>query len=204
VGILASPLPISVASATSAAPAVVPAPHPPAADLAQVFRKTYSGLKSVSLTFTSNGVTGSLKAVRGKGYRISLPSREIVCDGKSVWLAQQQTRTVVINTYNPNSDEMGVDRMFFVLMNVYTPSTVSTSNSSSVVRLTPPDVSTIVGGVTQADVHLNAKKDIVAIDVMEGGLTTTWTISKLKRNVAIPTSTFSYSAPSGWKTIDLR
>ncbi len=167
------------------------------------FRELYADLKSISLSFSSSQAKGTLKAKKGSGFRVELPDRSIVSDGIIVWHAQVATKTVVINQAHESSDEMSIERLFFVLMNVYTP-TALPGTGVTIIRLSPPDPSAMIAGVTRADVYLNTSMMITSIQVVENSTITTWNISSLKRNPSLPSSTFRYAIPKGWKVIDLR
>ena len=126
-----------------------------------------------------------------------------VSDGASIWNVQRTTTTVVIDRATSQTEEMSVDRIFFVLLNVYTP-TVKTSGPSPVLRLAPPDPSAKIAGVEWADVAMDAKHEITSITVRENGITTRWTITSLRRDPKLAADLFTFSAPNRWSVVDLR
>ena len=168
------------------------------------FRSKYADLKTVSFSFTSSSGKGTLRAVRDKGFRIEFPGTVIVSNGKVVWHVQARTKTVVINKVSEASDELGIERIFFALLHVYTPTVVKQSKSSSRLLLQPPSAEARIAGVDKALVELNSSFDVTRIEVFSGPSSTSWEISSLKKNGAISTSAFTYKPPSGWTVVDLR
>jgi len=168
------------------------------------FRSKYSDLKSVSFSFSSSSGKGTLRAVRDKGFRIEFPGTVIVSNGKVVWHVQARTKTVVINKVSEASDELGIERIFFALLHVYTPTVIKQSKSSSHILLKPPSAEATIAGVDKAVVELNSSFDVTRIEVFSGPSSTSWEITSLKKNGVIPTSVFTYKPPSGWTVVDLR
>lgn len=169
----------------------------------RTFQSLYSNISSVSLSYSNGSTQGTLQAKRNQGYVITLPGRRYVSNGTLVWHVQSQTRTVVINAIDKHDAGASLDRVFFVLMNVYTPSERSSAPGSMAVRLTPPHPTTMVAGVTQLDVIMNKKGVITSIVVTEGDITTTWKVRSLKRNPSLSPTLFTYTPPPGWTVVDL-
>lgn len=175
-----------------------------AKDRLQAFRDTYSSLSTISLAFSSNAANGSLLAQRGGGYRVEVGDKSFVCDGKQIWTVSKKTKTIVIDSFDPDNEQMSIERVFFVLLNVYQPRLISESGSSSTIQLTPPDASAIIAGVEKVECGVDSKMRIKTIRIFDGGTPTTWTITDLKINKKIDTSNFRVSAKEGWNIIDLR
>ncbi len=167
------------------------------------FRERYADLTSVDVSFSSERIQGRLRARSGGRYRIEAGDRLFISDGTSVWNVQTSTKTVVIDAATAQSDEMSVDRIFFVLLNVYQP-TVKSGGSSPILRLSPPDPAAKIVGVDWADVALNARHEITSITVRENGTTTVWKITELRRNPRLKDDLFQFAPPDGWTTVDLR
>lgn len=167
------------------------------------FLRRYAGLKSVDVSFTSDRLEGRLRARKGGLYRIEAGDRLFVSDGSTIWNVQRTTKTVVLDRAMAQPEEMSVDRIFFVLLNVYTPS-VKVGGASPTLRLSPPDPTARIAGVEWADVSMNANYEITAITVREGGSTTTWKITNLRRDPKLGVDLFSYTIPEGWNAVDLR
>ncbi len=167
------------------------------------FRSMYGSLKSVDVSFESQGLRGRVRAQKGGKYRIEVSDRLFICDGTTVWNVQPPTKTVIVNRYQPLAESMSIDRVFFVLMNVYVP-TVLRTQPATVIRLLPPDPTAMTAGVSYADIGLNAAGTITSITVSESGVESVWNVTRLLRNPTIAASTFSYTPPKGWTVINLR
>lgn len=174
-----------------------------AQDAVATFRAEYAQLKSIDVTFISQGVSGRIRAKRGGLYRIEANNRLFISDGKTTWNVQEATKTVVIDTYRSEAEDMSVDRVFFVLMNVYVPK-VHRTTPATTIRLSPPHATARVAGVEYADLVMTSAGLISQIIVRESGTTTAWNVTRLQRNPALAASTFSYSPPKGWTVVDLR
>ena len=170
------------------------------------FQKKYRDLRSISLRFSSDPIKGSLKAVRGGSYVIDLGTQAFVCDGKTVWTVQRKTQTVLIDNYDANSEEMSLDRVFFVLFNAYKPAGVITLQPGPrhSLSLQPSDASVMIGEIDLVSLMLDKNMLIESVIVSENDNTTSWDISDLQINPEIPARTFAYKPPKGWQVIDLR
>ncbi len=176
-----------------------------ARDAIDAFQARYTKLTSVACSFRdASGVRGSIKARRGGLYNIRLTDRTIVCDGKTVWNVMPFTKTVVMNTYKATSEDVSLERVFFLMLNIYRPTLISTSKKASTIRLTAPREDAVIANIHQVDIILDRKNVITSVSINEYGTTTTWHLSKLVLNRSMPASTFTYSVPVGWQTVDLR
>lgn len=173
-------------------------------NLVEQFKNSYADLKSVSLEFSSPFGNGTLQAVRGKGFRITMQDREIISNGTVVWNAQSNQKVVIINSVRGASQELSIERIFFALMHVYKPSVYDGEKGQSVIRLLPPDAESMIAGVDTAFVHVNNSMLVTRVNVVLGGSASTWDITSLKRNPAIKDELFAYTPPKGWHTVDLR
>ncbi|KAB2893958.1 MAG: hypothetical protein D8M52_06520 [Chlorobi bacterium] len=172
--------------------------------LLKQFRNTYGGITSAEISFSSGVASGTITAVKGKGYRITLPDQEFISDNSTVWQINKRTKTVVINAVSSAGQTASLDQMFFVLMNIYVPSVVSSVPGKACIRLTPPHQSAAIAGVEYANVYLNKKNGITRIVVSDGQHETEWTIRSIKTRVQVKPSAFTFTAPKGWQVIDLR
>lgn len=175
-----------------------------AQDLSEQFQASYANLRSVSCVFEGGyGITGSLTAAKGKGYRIELPTRSIVSNNKLVWNAEKKSKTVIVNQYNPSNSDVSLDQVFFVLFNVYAREIKSVSGKTKTVRLFPANPTAMIAGVSEVLVFMDAKLSITKISLVQDGNASHWNISKLKRNGKYSPSVFVYTLPKGWTVIDL-
>jgi outer membrane lipoprotein-sorting protein len=178
-----------------------------ASQLSDRFHQTYSTLRSLSCTFTeSSGIKGSIAAMRGGKYDVRLPDRRLVSDGSTVWNVTPSSKTVILDRYRTNADDLSIERIFFTLMAVYRIQREEklTSTGRTILRLVPPADNALVGGVAWADVTIDAKMNVHSITINDGTATSRWTITGLKRNPSLSPSAFSFKPASGWQVIDLR
>jgi len=175
-------------------------------DALQRFHAKYGSLKSMSCGFSSRIAKGTIVARKGGKYRIELDDRTIVCNGSTVYNAQKSTKTVVIDSYKPSSDEASVERIFFVMLNVYQGFVEIHDGKGIQIKLTPPTPQAMIGSVSEARVYMynDGKYLIHGIWIEEGASSTSWDIKNLKLNTKIPESQFEFKVPKGWQSVDLR
>lgn len=173
-------------------------------DILQAFHKKYDNLSSLSCKFTSNGYQGTMYAVRGGRYRIELGDRTIVSDGRVVYNAQHSTKTVIINTYNDNLDDISIEKVLFTLLNVYRANVTKTTPGIVIIRLLPPNNDAAVAGVDKVELTCTRKLDLRSIDIYNNATKVTWSVQNLKINKQIISTQFTFSPPAGWQTVDLR
>lgn len=179
--------------------------HASAADILEKFHARYRTLSSISMRFAgTDGVSGSIIARKGGKYRIEAGGRTITCDGRTVWNAQASTKSVIVNTYKPLSNDVSLERVFFEIISVYRSSIVEQTPTGTVLRLTAPQPAAIIANVTSLDLTLDASATVSKIVVASGPSRITYSISKLRTNQATPSSLFSYTIPKGWEVLDLR
>lgn len=175
-------------------------------DLVMRFQQRYQGLKSVRCSFSGSGnQRGTLAAVRGGKYRLSMNDRIIVSDGTSIYNASPSAKTVIINRFNPKATDVSIERVFFELLTVYRATVQSADGVQRTLRLVPPASSAVVYGVRELSVIVNAS----TLAISRCTATTdsgqfTFAITDLKLNTSLPASTFVYTPASGWEVIDLR
>lgn len=173
-------------------------------DVLTAFRKRFANLSSISFRFSSNTAKGSIQARKGGSHRIVLPDRTLVSNGKVIWNAVAASKTVVIEPVKKRAGEFSLDQIFFVVFSAYTATVAKTTTKGGTIRLTPPDASMKIGNVDKLDLTVASTGLVSSIDVYEGSNTTTWKISNLKINPKLKDSTFTFSVPGGWQTVDLR
>lgn len=177
-----------------------------AEDLIMRFQQRYQGITSVRCAFSSSAnLNGTLAAIRGGKFRMTMSDRVIVSDGTSVYNATPSTKTVIVNRFNPKASDVSIERVFFELLTVYTATIQSATGATRSLRLIPPAPSAVVHGVRELTVILRADTlAISSITAITDAGRFTFSITNLKINVGIPGSTFSYVPPAGWEVIDLR
>lgn len=173
-------------------------------DILQAFHKKYDNLSSLSCKFASNGYQGTMYAVRGGKYRIELGDRTIVSDGSVVYNAQHTTKTVIINEYNRELDDISIEKVLFTLLNVYRANVIKSTTSIVIIRLLPPNNDAAIAGVDKVELTCTRKLDLSSIDIYNNSSRITWSVQNLKLNKRIIGAQFTFSPPAGWQTVDLR
>ncbi|MBC8124101.1 MAG: outer membrane lipoprotein carrier protein LolA [Candidatus Kapabacteria bacterium] len=174
-------------------------------DLLDRFQARYRSANTIRCTFTTaSGSTGSIIAMRGGKYRVTVPDRTIISNGKTVWSVTASAKSVIMNTYRAQSNDLSLEKVFFDVMNIYKGQIIERGRIGGTIRLTPQDSRTVIAGVTKAEVTLDESMRATRIVLTENGTTTVYTISKMVINPKVKASTFTYSPPKGWELIDLR
>jgi outer membrane lipoprotein-sorting protein len=169
------------------------------------FRKKYAALSSVQFAFSGELLKGSLAARKGGLYHIELGDKTFVCDGHTVWMVQRSTKTVVIDRYTGASSEASLDRIFFVLFNVYVHSeTTAVDKKRKRITLKAPSTQAVIAGITAVDIVVRANTVIETIIVHEGSTTQRWSIRDLKVDPKLDDALFRYRPPKDWQQVDLR
>lgn len=171
------------------------------------FEQRYHGMKAIRCTFQdAYGTSGTLQAVKGGKYRVTLPDRTIVCDGRTVWNVTPSQKNVIINTYRHDAEDLSLERIFFGVMTVYRPTLVRDfrNKQTAIIKLLPPADNARIAGVRSLDIELDASMRVRSVNVTDDMSTTKWTITALALDPAMNASSFTYSIPPGWEAIDLR
>lgn len=172
----------------------------------QRFRNTYGSLTSISCAFTdATGLKGIVKASKGGQYSITAGQMKIVCDGRTVWSSNAADKTVVISSYDPASEDISLERVFFSILGVYDVRVHSKTTAEIKFILEPRQNGAVIAGVTRAVVDvLTSDFSIKTVTITENGQTTTWSLSSVRTNGKIPASSFVYKPAKGWNVVDLR
>jgi outer membrane lipoprotein-sorting protein len=176
----------------------------PDEDILQAFHKKYDNLSSMSCNFTSSGFKGMMYAMRGGKYRIELGERSIISDGQVVFNVQYSTKTVIINEYDVNTDDVSVEKILFTLLNVYRAEVIKNTSKIVLIRLLPPNMDVTIAGVDKVELTCTKTLDLRSIDVYNNSSRTTWSVQNLKLNKKINSAQFTFNPPAGWQTVDLR
>lgn len=174
-------------------------------DALDAFHAKYRGMKSVSFDFSiAGGMKGSFLAQKGGKYRIITADRTVISDGKTVWNATKATKTVVVSKYQPTSTDVSIERVFFDVMNVYRSSIASQTGSETVVRLDAPQANAQIANITSVLITCTPALAVKRVRVTSGGTVSDFSIANLRTNAPTSPTTFVYSVPRGWQTVDIR
>lgn len=174
-------------------------------DILSAFHCKYRGMKTVSFKFGApGGMKGTFAARRGGMYRITTTDRTVVSDGSTVWNATTNTKSVVVSKYQSSSADVSIERVFFDVMNVYRSSIASNSGNEIVIRLEAPQPNVQISNITSVSITCTPTLAVKRVSVTSGGSTNDFIIANLVPNARISPTTFSYSIPHGWQSVDIR
>jgi outer membrane lipoprotein-sorting protein len=178
--------------------------------------KKYSGVKSVSFSFTSTeqpGLKGKIKAKLGNKYIITTGDRTITCNGKSIWNFTKKDNKVVLSSYEEaESDELSIEKVFFNFLQQYKAVSVA-KNTSSVgppayeIVLEPKNKPTKFSSMSLSRVIIKVdRKDysLLSITISDNGALQTWSVKSIKLNQEMKDEAFNFEVPEGASVVDLR
>lgn len=178
--------------------------------------KKYSGVKSVSFSFTSTeqpGLKGKIKAKLGNKYIITSGDRTITCNGKSIWNFTKKDNKVVLSSYEEaESDELSIEKVFFNFLQQYKAVSVAKNTSSSgpsayEITLEPKNKPTKFSSMSLSRVIIKVdRKDytLLSITISDNGALQTWSVKSIKLNQEIKDEAFNFEVPEGASVVDLR
>jgi outer membrane lipoprotein-sorting protein len=178
--------------------------------------KKYSGVKSVSFSFTSTeqpGLKGKIKAKLGNKYIITTGDRTITCNGKSIWNYTKKDNKVVLSSYeDAESDELSIEKVFFNFLQQYKAVSVARNTSSSgppayEIVLEPKNKPTKFSSMSLSRVIIKVdRKDytLLSITISDNGALQTWSVKSIKLNQEIKDESFNFEVPEGASVVDLR
>lgn len=176
--------------------------------LHETVRKKYGNLKSVEALFETDSfggktVSGKLVAEKGNRFSLTIPGRQYISDGRTVWNVMD--KTVTVDNFSKKDDNISIDDIFFDALNSFTLKEPA-NEESLMLTLVPQKGSSSASYLEYVEIHLNKKNDIITLGVkMQKSAKQVWKIKKLKRNPKIPSATFDGSKfLSGYEVIDLR
>jgi outer membrane lipoprotein-sorting protein len=154
-------------------------------------------------------LSGTLIVTRGNRFRIDMPDRSIISDGKSVWnYAITQNKVIVSN----QADGMGAvspETLFMDFPTTYEPRLKkyrsSKGESDFLLTLTPKD--SVIAGLDTVRLTLSSfSLDISSIEVASNGTTQAWNISNFSTSIQPADSLFTFpEQPTDTiRVIDLR
>ncbi|MEM1054313.1 MAG: outer membrane lipoprotein carrier protein LolA [Bacteroidota bacterium] len=178
--------------------------------VARQLQERYGAVNALSADFTQSvggeSLRGSIQ-VKGEAFRLSLPSQTLVTDGTTLWSYSEEEAQVVIQTYDPSDVGFQIGQLFTDYLAVFRPTGASKATiggvEHDVLALRPREA-----GSSVRDVTLYARSSdgvptrIRVHDV--NGTTLAFDLRNVRLNPNIPQSRFSFEAPRGTETVDLR
>ena len=183
-------------------------------DVAAIVAKTkslYSGTTTAKITFSQSGAvgsaTGTLEYSSGNKFRLTLPDRTVVSDGSKTWTYIKARNQVVINKAASGGQVTPND-----ILRSFPGDYSSVLDGSGTVGGKPVWVvqcsasgASRVGDIGKATLYIDKKtyrfRKISVTSSSMGSLTLE--ISSAQYNVSLPSSRFTFTAPSGANVIDL-
>lgn len=178
--------------------------------------KKYSGVKSVAFSFSSKeqpGYKGKIKAKLGNMYIIQSGSRDVYCNGKTIWNYTKNDNKVVVSSYEDAAgDELSLEKVFFNFLQQYKAVSVSKNLSSKgppayEIVLEPKNKAAKVSSVNLSKVIILVDRknfSLLSITVNDNGALQTWNLTKIKLNVDTGDEVFTFKVPDGASVVDLR
>jgi outer membrane lipoprotein carrier protein len=181
--------------------------------------KKINGLKSLKANFSlhlagNKGKVSDTKkgtvSVKGQKYHVMLGGQEIICDGKTVWTYNKDTKEVQVSYYDPNEQTISPTKLFTNFYDKeysysYKGEEKSQGKNCEVVELMPKDKNK---QFSKIDLMVDkASHTIAGGNVWEkNGNQYQYQISNFTPDVSIPDSYFAWNAGEhpGVEVVDLR
>jgi chaperone LolA len=188
-----------------------------AEDVLQRVRDRYDQITDARLYFTQmvtmalagieQKVSGTLYLKKPNMYRLELPERTVVTDGKTVWSYSVPNKQVLIDRFKLTPGSLTPEQILTGAPEDFSstlldPERVGDSKTI-VVKLTPRnDASLIESLKLWVDDQSWLIKKVELIDVNEKK--TEYLVRDIKTNTGLPDSQFTYEVPDGVEVVDLR
>jgi outer membrane lipoprotein-sorting protein len=191
-------------------------------DAASVFarvQKLYGETDAIRAQFTArmpdaNGaaskkaVFGTLLVKRGNHFRLDLPDRTIVCNGKTVWNYDRTSKKLVISPFKDNAATISPERIFLSFPKNYKPTLKKELKSEGGLwRLTlvPASPKELVGGMQHVEMRLQPTTLMLKeLKMSDDATVYQWTMAEFKLGVPLLAEQFEFQPPKDAQVIDLR
>lgn len=168
----------------------------------------YASLENISLQFSLRNnpdITGSIVAERGNKYAMQLQGRKIISNGETIWNYHTLNNNVIISTFNPNSNEMSIEKFFFSLLKEYEPESLASENDGGIKVYVLTLISSKESDLGKIKLWIDQQsKTLKGIGFMLEDYYQIWDIGNLKINQSIEAKTFIYKPGRNVEIIDLR
>ena len=177
-------------------------------------KKQYNGINSIEFSFSSLEnpyFKGSIKAKTGDKYVISMPGRDIICNGETIWnVTTEDNKTVISNFEDTGEGSLSIENLFFHFLDNYKPSRLVRENSSKginryVLTLVPDGSDNKFGDYKKIRLWLSINDfEIEKVELTGDYEINTYVISNINRNRSIPADVFVFDPPEDMEIIDIR
>lgn len=178
--------------------------------IARRLQQRYGALESLQASFvqTAGGqrLQGTL-SVRDDAFRLDLGDQVLVTDGGTLWSYSRDDAQVVVDRYEPARVGFSPGQLFTDYLDVFRVTAATKARISGVehdvLTLRPRQSGSSVRDATLYVRTSDAIPTRVRVHDTNGG-TLAFDLRDVRRNVALPASTFRFDAPRGTEVVDLR
>lgn len=175
-------------------------------DIFNELKSSYSNLSKISFSFQSmenKTYQGHLTATKDGKYKLILPDKIIISDGKTNWNYTITDKIVIIS--NVSSQNNSLQTIFFNIINNFYPTELKETLSSKKGKVLQLSLQSKNNKDEKLVLFLNNKNlKIQQIVFNYNNSIGNYTISQLTLNPQIENSEFSFKVPKGVEEIDLR
>ncbi|MCX6137710.1 MAG: outer membrane lipoprotein chaperone LolA [Ignavibacteriales bacterium] len=156
-------------------------------------------------TKTEQKFAGTARMKKGNRYRVESQQQTLVTDGKIVWVYSPVNKQVVVDAYKENAQTFSPEKFIFGLPKNYTAAFVGEKKSGvHVLKLAPRSgtnafIKSLKVWVSETD------WTVQRVEIIDGNeMQTIYTVQNFHRNPGLSDALFSFVAPPGVETVDLR
>lgn len=188
-----------------------------AKDILEKVSDRYDAIRDGELRFTQKTgfavaqveqeVNGTLVFKKTNKYRVEYDGQVIVTDGKTVWSYSPSTNQVLVDNFKLNERSLTPERILGAAPEEYAPTLIGREKIGTietvVLKLTPPEGSGMLKSMkiwVQEGEWLIRKAELLDLH----GKRTTYQVHTIKTNTGVPDTRFTFQAPAGAETVDLR
>jgi outer membrane lipoprotein carrier protein len=189
----------------------------PAKDIMEKVSDRYASITDGELRFTQKTgfalarveqeVSGTLIFKKTNKYRVEYDGQVVVTDGKTVWSYSPSTNQVLIDNFRLNERSLTPERILGEAPDEYAPTLVGREKIGTmetvVLKLTPPEGSGTLKTMkiwVQEGEWIIRKAELLDLH----GKRTTYQVHSMKTNTGVSDTRFTFEAPAGAETVDLR
>jgi len=167
----------------------------------------FTQLVTMSIAGIEQKVSGTLYLKKSNRYRLELPERTVVTDGKTVWSYSVPNKQVLIDRFKLTPGSLTPEQILTGAPEDFTSTLLEPErigdSKALVVKLIPRnDASLIQSLKLWVDDQSWLIRKVELIDVNEKK--TEYLVRDIKTNAGLPDSLFTYRIPAGVETVDLR
>ena len=185
-------------------------PSPPTRAVARRLQQRYGSVETLQADFVQSSggqrLSGTI-AVRGDAFRLDLGDQTLVTDGRTLWSYTRDDRQVVVQDYDASQVGFSVGQLFTDYLRVFRATGASTARiggvAYNVLSLRPRQTTSSVRDATLYVRSSDAVPSRVRVHDRNGG-TLQFEIANVRLNRPLAASTFTFEAPRGTETVDLR